>query len=73
MKRAYRYLPFLLLCLVPLARAQGPYDFALSFGVAQDPSNGLGIESASSVNPIQPARKTLHLVTFSWALLVMQC
>jgi hypothetical protein len=33
-----------------VARAQGPYNFALGFGGAQDKSNGLGIENASSFN-----------------------
>lgn len=50
MRQAYRYLPLLLICAVPVARAQGPYNFALGFGGVQDSSNGLGIENASSVN-----------------------
>ena len=50
MKRVYRYLPLLLLWSVAVARAQGPYDIAMSFGVVQDSSNGLGIENASSGN-----------------------
>jgi hypothetical protein len=33
-----------------LVRAQGPYNFAIGFGSAQDPSNGLGIENSNSVN-----------------------
>lgn len=51
MKRVYPYLLLLLpLCLVPAARAQGPYDFAITFGGVQDSSNGLGIENLSSPN-----------------------
>jgi len=59
-KPAYRYLPLLLLFVVPLAQAQssrhrdgdetGPYNFAIGFGTAQAPSNGSGIENASSAN-----------------------
>jgi len=49
-KQPCRYLPLLLLCSVAVARAQGPYNVAISFGGAQDPSNGLGIENVSSPN-----------------------
>lgn len=57
MKRIYRYLPILVICSVPLARAQGsntqvpgPFNVAIGFGTAQDKTNGQGIDNADSIN-----------------------
>jgi len=51
-KRTRLYVPLLLVfCSVAVARAQGPYNFALSFSGAQDKSNGLAYENIYSANP----------------------
>lgn len=58
MKRICRFLPLLLICAVPGARAQssntpsgpGPYNFALGFGTMQDMTNGVGIDNTNSIN-----------------------
>lgn len=54
MKRALGYLPLLLLLSVPWAAAQGPFNVAIGFGSMHDPSNGLGIDNASSANAFGP-------------------
>jgi Outer membrane protein beta-barrel domain len=51
MKRIYCCLfIFLLLCFVPLARAQSTVDVALGFGSASNSANGSGIDNINSPN-----------------------
>jgi len=41
---------FLILCFVPLARAQSSFDIGLGFGTQQNSANALGIDNINSVN-----------------------
>jgi hypothetical protein len=54
MKPICRYLPLLLICSVPVARAQGPFNVALGFGSAWDTSNGQYLD-ANTLNSCTPS------------------